>query len=261
MMKRIKHNRHTLRDLLGIKSHEDFHNFLIRHSVQQMRHECDALRLQDLSVLAICADWKDADGLRQFPFKSIALTGIGVPDERLFNLMQADSRITYERQNAECLNIPSRSFDVVFCKEGLHHLARPVLGLYEMLRICRQAAVFIEGFDGWLNRRLESAGLSSRFEEDSLVNINQRSNYVFRWGRRHLQALLDSYYLDSGWTIQLVSGWMGSRVHFHRHASVRRLAITLGWFLSFFRGLEGNYLTVVIRPGGNLPSEPRPFSK
>src|SRR5208282_3906252 len=101
-----------------------------------------------------------------------------------------DPRIRYEQQNAECLNFPSRSFDIVFCKEGLHHLARPTLGLYEMLRTCKRAAVFIEGYDGWLNRQLEALGLSSIYEDDQLGNIGYRRNYVFRWSRANLLGLL-----------------------------------------------------------------------
>jgi ubiquinone/menaquinone biosynthesis C-methylase UbiE len=50
-------------------------------------------------------------------------------------------------QNAEALSLPDASFDYVFCKEALHHLPRPWLGLYEMTRVARRAVVLIEPND------------------------------------------------------------------------------------------------------------------
>jgi len=256
-MRSISYTRHGLHSLLAIKTHEEFHDYLIGDAIRRLFATRDELRVRSLSILSICADWKDAEGLRKFPFKSITLSGIHAPSERLLGIIEQDARIRYERQTAEHLSFDSRSFDIVFCKEGLHHLARPVLGLYEMLRVCREGAIFIEGHDGWLNRRLEHFGLSSKYERDNEGNANQRSNYVFRWAKTHLQSLMNSYYLDSGWHIQLTCGWMGSRIHFHRHSLVRNLGITVGWLASAIPGFEGNYLTAIIHPGDDLPVDPR----
>ncbi len=46
--------------------------------------------------------------------------------------------------NAERLPFGSGSFDLVFCKESYHHFPRPMLALYEMLRVARQGVVLIE---------------------------------------------------------------------------------------------------------------------
>ena len=62
--------------------------------------------------------------------------------------MVRDSRVSYHKENCENLSFASQSFDLVFCKEGLHHLARPVQGLYEMLRVSRKAVIFVESYDG-----------------------------------------------------------------------------------------------------------------
>lgn len=53
----------------------------------------------------------------------------------------------YQKENAEALSFPSDSFDFVFCKESYHHFPRPMLALYEMLRVCRKGAVLIEPND------------------------------------------------------------------------------------------------------------------
>lgn len=54
-----------------------------------------------------------------------------------------------QKENAEQLTFENDSFDFVFCKEMLHHLARPYLGLYEMHRVCSQAFIFMEPTDYW----------------------------------------------------------------------------------------------------------------
>lgn len=46
--------------------------------------------------------------------------------------------------NAESLSLQDNSYDFVLTKETLHHLQRPYLGIYEMLRVCRKAICIIE---------------------------------------------------------------------------------------------------------------------
>ncbi len=255
----MRHLHRSLKSLLAIKSGEDFHDFLIRDAIDGVVSDFKSTHGRAPTILAVCADWKEAATLSRYPFESITLAGWLAADERLQEYIRKDPRIHYEQQNTERLSYASRSFDIVFCKEGLHHLARPVLGLYEMLRTCRHAAIFIEGYDGWLNRRLEKLGLSSIYEGDQLGNIGQRRNYVFRWSRRQLETLLNSYYLDSGWRLSLVTGWMGWRVQLGRRPWLRVLGVTAGWLASLFPGFEGNYLTVTITPGGDLPGDPQPI--
>ena len=46
--------------------------------------------------------------------------------------------------NAERLPFGSDSFEFVFCKESFHHFPRPMLALYEMLRVARRGVILIE---------------------------------------------------------------------------------------------------------------------
>lgn len=50
----------------------------------------------------------------------------------------------YSVENAENLSFADNAYDVVFCKETFHHFPRPFSGLYEMLRVGREAVVLIE---------------------------------------------------------------------------------------------------------------------
>ena len=55
----------------------------------------------------------------------------------------ADYRIV----NCEQLTFADGQFDFVCCKESFHHFPRPMLALYEMLRVARLAVVLIEPAD------------------------------------------------------------------------------------------------------------------
>ena len=49
--------------------------------------------------------------------------------------------------NVESIDYPNNSFDYVFCKEAFHHFPKAYLGLYEMIRCSKKAAIIIEPID------------------------------------------------------------------------------------------------------------------
>jgi len=84
-------------------------------------------------------------------------------------------------QNAERLTFPDSSFDFVLCKETYHHLPRPAVAFYEMLRVARIAVVFIEpnrlaatppGFSRTLVKRATGRAVMAEYEPSG--------NYIFR---------------------------------------------------------------------------------
>lgn len=50
----------------------------------------------------------------------------------------------YEYCNVEDIKYDNNSFDYVFIKETLHHVPRPYLGIYEMIRVAKKAVIIIE---------------------------------------------------------------------------------------------------------------------
>ena len=104
-----------------------------------------------------------------------------VAENQSFVALDGDPRISYRIENSEQLALESRSFDLVLCKESLHHLARPVLGLYEMLRVCRRAALWIESYATFAGRAFERLGWSSVYETQQVGNLAARDNYVYRF--------------------------------------------------------------------------------
>jgi SAM-dependent methyltransferase len=250
--------RRTLRDLLRIDSTMDFHSYALEHAIGRYR----ALRGEQGrglgTVLSIGANRREARAFSNHPFDEICLTGILDSDDELRAIANSDSRVRYEKQNCERLTFESGSFDLVFCKESLHHLARPTLGLYEMLRVCREAALLLEPFDSQLDCLLQRLGLSSVYESNQLGNLELRDNFVYRWDRKQLEFLLNSLYLQSGYSLELTLGWMSSRFNGHRRVAVRRFAAVVGWLTGFVPGSRGNFMTALIVPGCDLPPDPKP---
>ena len=69
-------------------------------------------------------------------------------DEKLLEESKQKGLITdYSVQDAQHMDFTDASFDFVFCKESYHHFPQPALGLYEMLRIAREAVFMIEPND------------------------------------------------------------------------------------------------------------------
>lgn len=65
----------------------------------------------------------------------------------------------YRRENAESMTAEDDSFDVVLCKEAFHHMPRPWIGLYEMLRVARNAVILIKPRDWILDKgSIQSTG-------------------------------------------------------------------------------------------------------
>jgi ubiquinone/menaquinone biosynthesis C-methylase UbiE len=60
----------------------------------------------------------------------------------------------YKKENVEALSFADNEFDFTLCKESYHHFPRPILGLYEMLRVSRRGVVLIEPNDGFSFSRI-----------------------------------------------------------------------------------------------------------
>ncbi len=95
----------------------------------------------------------------------------------------------YRKENAEHLSFADASFDFALCKEAYHHFPRPMLALYEMLRVARQGIVLIEPDEtptlmGWkhigkmlVKEALIRLGFGSRFGDRSTNVIEYGVNW------------------------------------------------------------------------------------
>ena len=125
----------------------------------------------------------------------------------------------YGVENIESLSFKDNSFDIIFCKEALHHLPRPIIGIYEMLRVASEAVILIEPIDEpfqtnvnirkyfltvikalfWeiLNKRRVIAYLPCKEDDYSVhINFEQSGNYVYGISNHEINKIV--YALDLG---------------------------------------------------------------
>ncbi|MBF0454247.1 MAG: class I SAM-dependent methyltransferase [Magnetococcales bacterium] len=194
----------------------------------------------------------------EFPFQRVIVSNIeDFIDPTTFReimvLVDGDERLDYCESSLESLSFPGRSFDLVVCKETLHHLSRPVLGLYEMLRVCRHGLFFIEGNLTLLTKLLRKTKIGSSYEENwSISKGRVRDNFVFKWDPDFVVEILRSYYLESGFSATFYDMWYSSR--FHQTYFLRVVLLLLNRFSQLIPLFpRGNYLICLILPGHDIP--------
>ena len=137
----------------------------------------------------------------RFGLDSIRLREGGVAEvmptdisEDLLKAAQEQGLITrYRVENAERLTFPDHAFDFVFCKEAFHHFPRPMLALYEMLRVSTKGVILIEPNDRSRSvlRRAKAAlnaVLGRRAHMDAL-SYEEDGNYIFSISRREIEKV------------------------------------------------------------------------
>ncbi|GGC01530.1 class I SAM-dependent methyltransferase [Dyadobacter sediminis] len=104
----------------------------------------------------------------------------------------------YSVENVEKLSFEDNSFDYIFCKEAYHHFPRPYLGVYEMLRVAREAVILIEPHDPISKMPLLLAlrNIFDRFDTSLLqkywknrYSFEEVGNYVFKLSEREMDKL------------------------------------------------------------------------
>ncbi len=103
----------------------------------------------------------------------------------------------YRKENAEALSFADGSFDFVLCKESYHHFPRPMLALYEMLRVARRGVLLIEPNDAEVPdstttrcSRLFKSGIKRLLGRASHGHsFEELGNYVYTISRREIEKV------------------------------------------------------------------------
>ena len=143
------------------------------------------------TVLSVCGgDGEEADFLQRLGAKVTMtdLSDVGVDAARLRN-----PGLACYRMDTENLAFPDGSFDWAVVRDGLHHLARPLKGLYELERVSRRGFIILEGQDSLAVRLLVRLG----FGED----WDPAGGYTYRFTRRELQKTFQSVQSLERWSI------------------------------------------------------------
>ena len=103
----------------------------------------------------------------------------------------------YQVENAEALSFQDNAFDYVFCKESYHHFPRPMIALYEMLRVAKTAMILIEPNDqittetpgaalvNWIKREIRSA----IGKPEARNQFETSGNYLYTVSRREIEKV------------------------------------------------------------------------
>ncbi len=98
----------------------------------------------------------------------------------------------FSEENVESLSFDDESFDFVLCKETFHHLPRPYIGLYEMLRVSKVGVLLIEPYDRFIN-----ASYMERFANWLLKKLKGKmhdlyepsGNYKYSLSKREIEKI------------------------------------------------------------------------
>jgi ubiquinone/menaquinone biosynthesis C-methylase UbiE len=104
----------------------------------------------------------------------------------------------YRKENAERLTFPDNEFDFVLCKESYHHFPRPMVALYEMLRVAKRGVILIEPNDHFIFNTINE--IVFRFVLNKIRWIlgkkpvrgndyEEVGNYVYRISEREIEKV------------------------------------------------------------------------
>lgn len=121
-----------------------------RHS--RMYHTLDPLLEAGRTTWLTIGDGRYGKDSRYLQEKGVEVLATDICDLLLKEARDLGFITKFAKENAESLSFADASFDYAFCKESYHHFPRPMLALYEMLRVSSKGVVLIEPNDYWIGR-------------------------------------------------------------------------------------------------------------
>jgi len=132
------------------------------------------------------------------------VTASNITDVFLKEAFKRGAIDSYSEQNVESLTYEDGGYDYVMMKETYHHLPRPYLALYEMLRVCKEAAVVVAEPIDILSKMSSLVLVKNILDKINPVLINriwknrisyehfsndEKVNYVYKISEREIEKL------------------------------------------------------------------------
>jgi ubiquinone/menaquinone biosynthesis C-methylase UbiE len=101
----------------------------------------------------------------------------------------------FSKENAEKLSFEDNQFDFVYCKEAYHHFPRPMIALYEMIRVAKKGVILTEPKDATIGgsliyiflRNLKDLMSGILGKDISRHSFEESGNYVYSISEREIQ--------------------------------------------------------------------------
>jgi ubiquinone/menaquinone biosynthesis C-methylase UbiE len=180
-------------------------------------------------LIAGCGDGIDLHYLRKYYRSEFSVADLSTA--AIAKVRERYPEVTGHVQDMEELSFADDSFDYVFVSHGLHHLPRPMRGLYELLRVSRYGLLVIEPYDNWLTRLATRLGLATEIEESG--------NYVYRFSVRDVERVGRAAFTRVAWDhFFAIHRVAKGRAEFQAlrlvNALANRVCPGLGNYLAFF---------------------------
>ncbi len=159
------------------------------------RYGCDAKYMQDKGIDVLATD---------------------ITDKLLKEAKEMGYVKKYRQENAESLSFKDSEFDFVLCKEAYHHFPRPMIALYEMLRVAAKGVVLIEPTDSYI-----SYGFSY-----------QLFRYLVNLGKTLVGKKVEKHAFEEG---------TGNYVYGISRREIEKVALGMNYRVVAFRGINDFY--------------------
>lgn len=141
---------------VGGKNESQAKTWLDNDSVDAWRHQrlycaLDPLLEYERMTWLTIGDGRFGKDSRYISEKGGDVTATDIDDSLLKEARDVGFISKFSKENAESLSFGDGSFDYVFCKESYHHFPRPMIALYEMLRVASKGIVLIEPNDQYIS--------------------------------------------------------------------------------------------------------------
>ena len=218
---------------------EEYEKSLDRYRHLRMLTVCDPLlHAYTGSRWLTVGDGRFATDARYLAKRGANAIATDIDDTALKIAQQAGLIAEIRKENAEQLSFADDSFDFVLCKEAYHHFPRPMIAVYEFLRVARVGVVLIEpndrltpdspkqavfaGIGNLIAKVLKSRAKPHQYEE--------AGNYVYTLSRTELEKLACGIGLAEIWVGHMDDHYivgLGSVPHDPQSVEARKLERTI----------------------------------
>jgi ubiquinone/menaquinone biosynthesis C-methylase UbiE len=109
---------------------------------------------------------------------------------------------SYDQVNAERIQFDDASFAFALCKEALHHMPRPYLAIYEMLRIAQNAVFIVEPLDQIIDyKKPKDTNVKREFYTTAVEAAYVNKKIKYSWGKGDVENNQDEH------TYEIYSDW------------------------------------------------------